>query len=81
MRWDFMSLSCFSGVLGYIGLLWWENWVTLGSVAYDLVLASGHFSLVLASLDVSDWNWFPWRQVELCELGVVSLDGSSVVSG
>jgi hypothetical protein len=26
-------------------------------------------SLVLASLDVSDWSLPPWRQVGLCDLG------------
>jgi hypothetical protein len=29
MRSDFRSESCFSGVMVYPGLLWWENWVLM----------------------------------------------------
>lgn len=75
MRWNFRSLSCFSGILGYPGLAVVRE---LGSGGAKLhlfllliilcLLLAIWFSMVLTGLGVSDWNHPPWRQVELCGL-------------
>ena len=55
-----LARACYDGKTGF----WCQ--IALGSIAYDLVFPAGH--LMLTDLGISEWNWPPWKQVELCDL-------------
>jgi hypothetical protein len=68
MRCDFESESSFSGMLCYLSLLCWENWVLMmpGRVGFCCLFSCACFftiwlSLMLAAFLVSDWS------LSLCE--------------
>ena len=67
MRWDFRSLSCFSGVLGYLRLAIVGNWVLMvpNCIRFLHLHLAIWLSLVLTGLSVSDWSLPPWRQAVL----------------